>query len=700
MPTQAPAVPNAERLTNLDSPVDGDPWDGPAAVMLPAGAMVEWDLGSPQVLSGAALQADNNDDYLLYLSEDGASWREAWRAGPIEGGGLRTRSISTPLGTARFIRLQASGGDARYSISELEVFAGSTEGSTLLRAKWIPRRPLEQSFIGWILAGVLLLVISSRRLPTPLLIGLGTVGLAGTAYLVFEVAPSTPGLTASLPWIRAAVALLAAAAVIRDRAWRGSWPADGRFIVGTLGLTAAMAVWCFLNLGTPQFHDATAGRGTWLHHYDMRTYFPIAKYFPELRFDGVYAASVLAVADGKDLALFDAQPLRDLRNHQITTVRDSRAHLAEVRARFTPARWALFLEDMTYFRKAMGDGGFLGSMNDHGGNATPVWFLTARALFAGAPASDATLWRGVVADMLLLAIAFLALGWAFGPRTALLGLTIFGAMDFYQFGSNWFGATLRHDWLSLWAIGLALLQKRKLYLAGAAFAWSAWIRAFPALTLVTLSFPVIWVGVKLMVQKRQAEARAVMKPLLQIALGVVVASVVLVGSSVMVFGADSWTEWLHKVQTLDRDNHVNNIAFRTYISSDKTVWAAACLAALVVLLVTLRRASLTRAAAWGVALIAIVFNPANYYMHSVFLLVTLAAERHTSHGATVKPRGVMVWLTLLAMCVASYFTNLSTDTGTHFRMETVILFCTLGMLWLLELTRPREDMPVTASSSK
>ena len=699
MPSQAPNVPGPERITNLQSPVDAEPWDGPSAAVLPPGAMVDWDLGAPTVLTGAAVQADNNDDYILSLSDDGITWREGWRAGPVEGGGLQTRSISAPLGTARFIRLGASGGDTRYSVSEFEVFAGSTEGSTLLRAKWIPRRPLEQSFIDWIIAAVVVLAISSRRLSTTMLIGLAVGGLAGTAYLVFEMAAKTPGATASLPWIRAAVALVAAAAVIRDRIWRGRWPAHGGFVVGTLGVCAAMATWCFLNLGTPQFHDVTAGRGTWLHHYDMRTYFPIAKYFPELRFDGVYAASVLAVADGKNLDLFDGQPLRDLRTHVLTNVRDAKPHLLEVRARFSPERWALFLEDMQYFRRAMGDGGFLGSMNDHGGNATPVWFLSARAIFAGAPASDATLWRGVVADLVLLALAFLALGWAFGARTALLGITIFGAMDFYQFGSNWFGATLRHDWLSLWAIGLALLQKRKFAMAGAAIAWSAWIRAFPAVALVTVSFPVVWVGVKLLLQRKPLEARHAVKPLLRVALGVIAASVVLVGLSIVVFGASSWVEWLHKVQTLDRDNHLNNISFRTYISVDKRAWAAAVVGTLLVLLVTLRRASLARAAAWGMALIGIVFNPANYYLHSMFLMVVLAAEHHTSHGATVRPRGVAVWLVLLGMCVASYFTNISADMGNHFRLETVILFVSLGLLWVLEFRRPREDMPVTVPST-
>lgn len=698
-PSQAFGVGGAQRLTDGQSNLDGDGWDGPGTTIVPPGAAIEWELPATQDLTGAAVQADGNDEYLLSVSNDGSAWREVWRAGPIEGGGLRTRSIELPFGTARFIRLQAAGGDGRYSVSELEVFAGDTGGSTLLRAKWIPRRPLDQTFISWILGAALLLALSSRRLPRAALFLLAAVGLTATAYLVFEVTPKTPGFLLSLPWIRAAVALVAAAAVLRDRLWRGRWPAHGGFIIGALGVTAAMASWCFLNLGTPQFHDAGAGRGTWLHHYDMRTYYPIAKYFPELRFDGVYAASVLAVADGRNLDDFDNQPIRDLRTHVLTNVRESKAHLLEVRSRFSPERWAMFLQDMAYFRRAMSDGGFLGSMNDHGGNATPVWFLSARALFASAPASDATLWTGVVADMLLLALAFLSLGWAFGARTALLAMTVFGAMDFYQFGSNWFGATLRHDWLSLWAIGLSLLQKRKLEWAGAAFAWSAWIRAFPALTLITLSFPVLWVGVKLLLQKRTAEARQVVKPLLRVALGVAIASVVLVGSSVAIFGADAWVEWLHKVQTLDRDNHLNNIAFRTYINNDKTAWVLACLGAIGVLLVTLRRASLVRAAAWGVALIGIVFNPANYYLHSAFLLVTLAGERHTSHGATVRPRGVMVWLVLLGMCVGSYLTNLSTDAGTHFRQETVVLFVTLGALWLLELGRPREDLPVTVPAA-
>ena len=122
------------------------------------------------------------------------------------------------------------------------------------------------------------------------------------------------------------------------------------------------------------------------------------------------------------------------------------------------------------------------------------------------------------------------------------------------------------------------------------------------------------------------------------------------------------------------------------------MWYAAVVGALTLLMVTLRRASMVRAAAWGVALIAIVFNPANYYLHSAFLLVTLAGEQHTRYGSTVKTRGVLVWLVLLAMCVASYLTNISADMNLHFRQETFILFAALGALWLLEFGRRREHL--------
>lgn len=693
-PRALEGVPAPHVLTDGQAPFDGEAWDSPSASRLARHGFLEWDLGREVELRAAAIQADNNDDYVLSVSTDGVAWKEIWRSGTIDAPGLQTRSTGQLAGRGRYVRLAAVGGDGNYSLAEVELFGPSTTGSVLLRARWVPRHPLEQTFTLWLLGLTLLLAFASERLPKGTLVLLGLVGLGGTAYVVFGVTPSTPGATAHLPWIRAAVALFAAGAVLREQLWRGRWPASERVTLGALALSGGLGLWCFLNLGTPQFHDVGARRATWLHHYDMRTYHPIAKYFPELRFDGVYAASVLAVAEDRGLDAMDGQPLRDLRTHHLTTVRESRAHLAEVRARFSPERWAQFREDMKAFRASMGDHGFLGSMNDHGGNATPVWFLAARAIFQGAPAGDATLWRGVLLDVMLALLGFALIGWAWGARTAFLSMTVFGAMDFYQFGSNWFGATLRHDWLSLWAIGLALLHGRFFALAGAAFAWSAWIRAFPALTFLTMSLPVVATVARHLWRGRTAEAWRATWQLRRVALGVVVASVVLVGLSVWVFGADAWLEWLRKVQTLDKDNHVNNLSFRTYVSNDKTAWRLAAGGGLLVLLAALRRASLARAAAWGVALVPLVFNPANYYLHAAFLLVTLAGEREAPRGAPrVDTRGVLTWLTLLLMCAASYFTSLSTSTALHFQQDTAVLFGALGALLLLELSRRPHPEP-------
>jgi hypothetical protein len=691
---QVPLRGGAPALTDGQVAFDGAGWLDPTAVPLAANGEVVWDLGAPTSLDGAAIQADNNDDYLVDLSDDGVSWRPWWHSGAVDGPGLQTRSGDV-TGLGRYVRLRAIGGDGRYSVSELEVFSQGHSGSTLLRSKWVPRHPLDVEW-AWAVGGVwLLLLVSSRKLPWRFNAALAVVGLAFALVLWRDTAASSVD-AGRLDFIRAAVALLAAGAVVRELFAPRSWPSNGGVVLAVLGVAAWLGVACFLNLGRPQFFDAGRGQPTFLHHYDMRTYYPIAKYFPELRFDGVYAASVMVVAE--DRGGLDAMAnlgLRDLRTHEGTTVGAARAHVEEVRARFTPERWAAFRTDMTYFRHAMGDGGFLGSMNDHGGNATPVWFLAARLLFAWTPASDGALWLGVVVDALLVLLAFVGLWRGFGLRTALIGMTVFGAMDFYQFGSNWFGAALRHDWLALWCLSLWAMATKRPRLAGALLAWSALIRAFPALAFVTLAMPV---GFDLLVALRRGsfDARAWAsrhRDFWQLVLGAALATAVLVTVSIAVFGVGAWPEWLRKVQLLDRDGHLNNIAVRTYLTATRGQWLAVVTVALAAIFVVVRRERAAQAAAWGVALVPVVFNPANYYLHAMFLLVVLARE-----SATALPtgRGRLGWLVLLLMCAASWTTSLTPDLGAHFRGDTIIVVTTLVLLAVLSLINP--PVPTVAAA--
>ena len=58
-----------------------------------------------------------------------------------------------------------------------------------------------------------------------------------------------------------------------------------------------LAFACFYNLGRPQFWHHGKQRPMFVHVTDMRIYQPFAKYFDELRYDGVYLASALAFAE-------------------------------------------------------------------------------------------------------------------------------------------------------------------------------------------------------------------------------------------------------------------------------------------------------------------------------------------------------------------------------------------------------------------
>ena len=97
----------------------------------------------------------------------------------------------------------------------------------------------------------------------------------------------------------------------------------------------------------------------------------------------------------------------------------------------------------------MGDKDYLYYMIDHGGNATPVWISVAHFLFSALPTSMGAFGLTALLDPLLFALTFAAIWRCFGYRTAAVVMVVFGANDFVMYGTNWGGATLRHDWLML-----------------------------------------------------------------------------------------------------------------------------------------------------------------------------------------------------------------------------------------------------------
>src|SRR5690606_14908776 len=155
-----------------------------------------------------------------------------------------------------------------------------------------------------------------------------------------------------------------------------------------------------------------------------------------------------------------------------------------VRGRFSDARWALFKKDMAYFWETMGSRGYLGSMSDHGGNATPVWLSVAHLMYATAMASNQVLLMGAALDPRLW-LLFAVVAWrSCGGIRACVCVVIFGVNDFDMFGASRAGATVGNGWMVFLGRGACALKVERCKTAGALLAMSALIRAFPMIALL------------------------------------------------------------------------------------------------------------------------------------------------------------------------------------------------------------------------
>ncbi len=734
--TSCRGIRHVERLVDGVVAVEGDPWHTTLTAVPTSGqSFVEFDLGEPRPIAAALLQGDNNDTYTLWASDDGARYRYLWSAPPVPGPGLRTRVVVGLDTKARYVKVTVGEGDTRFSLGEIAVY---TQTPKPLPPTLIARRGENADdvlHVGSLWFGAALIafvLVSGRALPLwwnrsclllPLLGGWALWRGLGEAW--------PPGLL-EVSFLRAVSGAIAAVVVAREslvplglrwvrRRWLarpGPEPDFGgqpAYTVTTLAACALLALATFANLGSPQFWDHGQEQPTVIHSFDMRVYYPTAKYFDELRYDGVYRASLMAYVDdtpGLTLAAVGHIPLRDLVTHRLTLAREVVGEIVATKARFRPARWRDFVSDMRYFREAMGSADYLGSLGDHGANATPVWMAVAHLLFAGTQASDAVLLAGAALDPLLLIVAFAVIGRVFGLRSMLLCMVVFGATDYSLFGSNWFGSTLRHDWMALLALGACALRREKWLLAGALLAGSASIRAFPALALCGVAIPAAWrVADGWRANRRVPTPRELWRterPALQTLLGAASCMAVLLALSSVLFGPGAWVEWFHKVRLLTSAPQINHVSLRTVLSYDArytlealrqsplqgaTDWATAqdrtfqARSGLFLLAVAgyaaavafaSRRRRPEQAAMLGLMLVSVLFYPANYYAHLVFLLPLLATE--PGSGRPVETAGGVVWTALAAMCAVQYWSVLAPAVDEHFHRASVILMTTFAVL--------------------
>lgn len=244
-----------------------------------------------------------------------------------------------------------------------------------------------------------------------------------------------------------------------------------RGVRALFGLAAALAITAWPNFGhfhSPQF----------VHWWEQFHYQLGSKYFPELGYDGLYAASIAAQAHTAPARLLQPR-FRDLRTNRVRPTGEQLPHIGRVRARFSPERWRRFEADHATFLRRLPLPYLADIRQDHGYNATPAWTAEARLLNAHVPLTPTSLRVFGAIDLALLAAAFAVVFPVFGWRRGCLALAVFGLAYGSRF--EWIGgAFLRLDWLAALAVGLCALERRWPLSAGLAFGYAAAMRLFPA----------------------------------------------------------------------------------------------------------------------------------------------------------------------------------------------------------------------------
>lgn len=722
-PLRSTGVVNASRLTDGKAAHEGDFWQTGLTTRLTSHrAEVVYDLGEARPITCALLQGDNNDHYRVDGALEDGSFTALFDPGPADGPGMRVRQGKLD-GKARFVRLSARGGDGFYSVSELAVFSTCPPGWPALdlpRATGVPLTLAARNglILFAIIAG-LYLALHRRQEPRWARL-LALAPIAAFVNAVVAVAAIYPfANTDEESLVRGVVALLAGVLVVKESFVPQRWRPDARVSRGTLGLLAVLALGCYYHFGSAQFMDVAKGRLTIVHTWDMRNYFPSVKYFKELRFDGVYLACLAAYVDlmgNGDPATVRNAHLRDLDDYHMMTGAEAAPRLPEIRARFTPERWEEFKRDMKYFIDTMGPRDYLGSMQDHGGNATPVWMLPAWLIYKNLPASEWTLGAAGFIDPVLLIIFFVILARTFGVRVMLYTVILFGATDFYQFGSNLMGSTLRQDWLVALGLGACALKKNRPFLGGFLLAYGGLIRAFPALAALFLLVPLaLFLGGYLRRERRVPGPKEILArqgPTVRAIAGAAVAVVGLLVVTSAVFGYQTaWGTWLTKIEMHAVGPSTNNVGLRnvlayrpadsaralvrrqvpdTWVEWDRRqvenfrqlrpLFYLLNLAAFGLLVYGVARRPLHQTSLLGLLLVPFFFYPSNYYCHFVFLLPMAVApdyRREPGDGANADgPEHRMfgfVTAIICAMSVGQYFTMLQGWTDERYTQQSYLL---------------------------
>jgi len=251
-------------------------------------------------------------------------------------------------------------------------------------------------------------------------------------------------------------------------------------------LVTVVSVLAYFNFG--RFHGSNYNRGwagfqyRFVHQWEQFHYFLNAKYFKELRYDGLYVASI-AAQQQSDPHLSTQEYIRDMRSNEIVPVAQLDALTHQVMERFTPERWSSFVLDNHFFVTNNNRNYLRLVRSDHGFNGSPTWATLALVFCSTLPANLNALFFLATLDIVFLALMFFAIYWAYGWRALCWTLILFGLSYSSRYYWNG-GAFLRLDWLVASVIGLCMLKKQNYLRAGLLFGFAIMSRLFPLFFLI------------------------------------------------------------------------------------------------------------------------------------------------------------------------------------------------------------------------
>lgn len=336
-------------------------------------------------------------------------------------------------------------------------------------------------------------------------------------------------------------------------------------------MLAAVAILCYFN-GFKYTYPP------YWHHSDLFHYYMGAKYFPELRYDGLYTCTAVAQdqlgtvawkheGTGQrfrlDMSGEVRRPEKRIRNlggdNLLVPVADALDHPESCTSRFSPGRWDAFKADVTFFRIVADKAYWEGMQQDHGYNPPPAWTVLGSFFANLRPASARYMQFLASLDLVYLAGAFAMVWWAFGWRVFAVAVIFWGCQAAAP--ASWTaGAFLRQDWFFYLVASACFARKRCFKLAGASIVYAGLLRVFPILIVLG------WLTVAgAFVIRRGRLARAHRNVLV----GGMLAAAVIVPVSLYVAGSGSYREFYgHTLRIHDRTPLTNHMGLPVVIAHE------------------------------------------------------------------------------------------------------------------------------------